>query len=111
MIRQVRVELRRSNAPAVAVLLLAIGILGVASMYSFWQGQWLRLGYVHSSAVFFLMPLALAGGAVLGRRDRRTRADELMDSTGRPPLAAHATGDDRARRRRRGRAPAPPCSS
>ncbi|MFD6263361.1 hypothetical protein ACFWFK_19730 [Micromonospora chalcea] len=84
MIRQVRVELRRSNAPAVAVLLLAIGILGVASMYSFWQGQWLRLGYVHSSAMFFLMPLALAGGAVLGRRDRRTRADELMNSTGRP---------------------------
>ncbi|MGX1615433.1 hypothetical protein ACWIF8_16285 [Micromonospora chalcea] len=84
MIRQVRVELRRSNAPAVAVLLLAIGILGVASMYSFWQGQWLRLGYVHSSALFFLMPLALAGGAVLGRRDRRTRADELVNSTGRP---------------------------
>ncbi|MGC4901611.1 hypothetical protein ACLQ2Y_19995 [Micromonospora echinospora] len=84
MIRQVRIELRRSNAPAVAVLLLAIGALGVASMYSFWQGQWLRLGYVHSSAMFFLMPLALAGGAVLGRRDRRTRADELMNSTGRP---------------------------
>ena len=84
MIRQVRVELRRSNAPAVAVLLLAIGMLGVASMYSFWQGQWLRLGYVHASGMFFLMPLALAGGAVLGRRDRRTRADELMNSTGRP---------------------------
>ncbi|MEU8370235.1 hypothetical protein [Micromonospora tulbaghiae] len=84
MIRQVRIELRRSNAPAVAVLLLVIGILGVASMYSFWQGQWLRLGYVHSSAMFLLMPLALAGGAVLGRRDRRTRADELMNSTGRP---------------------------
>ncbi|WBC08399.1 hypothetical protein [Micromonospora sp. WMMA1947] len=84
MIRQVRVELRRSNAPAVAVLLFAIGILGAASMYSFWQGQWLRLGYVHASGMFLLMPLALAGGAVLGRRDRRTRADELMNSTGRP---------------------------
>ncbi|KAB1117636.1 hypothetical protein [Micromonospora aurantiaca] len=84
MIRQVRIELRRSNAPAVAVLLLAVGALGTASMYSFWQGQWLRLGYVHASDVFFLMPLALAGGAVLGRRDRRTRAEELMNSTGRP---------------------------
>ncbi|WP_409074414.1 hypothetical protein [Micromonospora chalcea] len=84
MIRQVRVELRRSNAPTVAVLLLIIGILGAASMYSFWQGQWLRLGYVHSSGMFLLMPLSLAGGAVLGRRDRRTRADELMNSTGRP---------------------------
>ncbi|MCT2280560.1 hypothetical protein M3G91_23375 [Micromonospora chalcea] len=84
MIRQVRVELRRSNAPVVAVLLLAIGVLGTASMYSFWQGQWLRLGYVHASDMFLLMPLALAAGAVLGRRDRRTRADELMNSTGRP---------------------------
>ncbi|WP_435055330.1 hypothetical protein [Micromonospora aurantiaca (nom. illeg.)] len=84
MIRQVRIELRRSNAPAVAVLLLAVGALGTASMYSFWQGQWLRLGYVHASDVFFLMPLALGGGAVLGRRDRRTRAEELMNSTGRP---------------------------
>ncbi|WP_435153035.1 hypothetical protein [Micromonospora aurantiaca (nom. illeg.)] len=84
MIRQVRVELRRSNAPVVTVLLLAVGVLGTASMYRFWQGQWLRLGYVHASDVFLLMPLALAGGAVLGRRDRRTRADELMNSTGRP---------------------------
>ncbi|MEE3922130.1 hypothetical protein V2I01_39050 [Micromonospora sp. BRA006-A] len=66
------------------VLLLAVGVLGTASMYRFWQGQWLRLGYVHASDVFLLMPLALAGGAVLGRRDRRTRADELMNSTGRP---------------------------
>ncbi|MCZ7475338.1 hypothetical protein [Micromonospora sp. WMMC273] len=84
MIRQVRVELRRSNAPVVAVLLIAVGVIGTASMYDFWQGQWLRLGYVHASNVFLLMPLALAGGAVLGRRDRRTRADELMNSTGRP---------------------------
>ncbi|MEU7758972.1 hypothetical protein [Micromonospora aurantiaca (nom. illeg.)] len=84
MIRQVRVELRRSNAPVVAVLLIAVGVLGTASMYDFWQGQWLRLGYVHASNVFLLMPLALAGGAVLGRRDRRTRAGELMNSTGRP---------------------------
>lgn len=84
MIRQVRVELRRSNAPALTVLLLAVGALGTASMHSFWQGQWLRLGYVHASDTFLLMPLALAGGAVLGRRDRRTRADELLHSTGRP---------------------------
>jgi hypothetical protein len=34
--------------------------------------------------MFILVPLALAGGAVLGRRDRRTRAENLMNSTGRP---------------------------
>jgi len=39
---------------------------------------------VQASGLFFLVPLALAGGAMLGRREARTRADELMGSTGRP---------------------------
>lgn len=84
MIRAIRIELRRSNAPAVALLLIVIGCLSAASMYSFWEGQWLRFGYVHTTGMFILVPLALAGGAVLGRRDRRTRAEDLMNSTGRP---------------------------
>ncbi|MFF5232325.1 hypothetical protein [Dactylosporangium sp. NPDC000521] len=84
MIRPLRTELRRSNAPAVAVLLVVVGGLSAASMYTFWQGQWLRFGYVHTTGMFILMPLALAGGAVLGRRDRRTRAEDLLLSTGRP---------------------------
>ncbi|GAA3284163.1 hypothetical protein Dvina_01945 [Dactylosporangium vinaceum] len=84
MIRPLRTELRRSNAPVVATLLVAVGALSAASMYTFWQGQWLRFGYVQTSGMFILVPLALAGGAVLGRRDRRTRAEDLLGSTGRP---------------------------
>jgi hypothetical protein len=84
VIRPVRIELRRSNALTLALLLIVVAAASAASMYGFWRGQWLRFGYVQSTGMFALVPLALAGGAVLGRRDRRTRAEDLMDSTGRP---------------------------
>jgi hypothetical protein len=84
MTRPIRIELRRSNAPAVALLLVVTGGLGVAAMYEFWWGLWLRFGYAQTTSMFILMPLALAGGVMLGRRDRRTRAEDLMNSTGRP---------------------------
>lgn len=78
------VELRRSNAPAVTALLIAAGVAGLALGGNLRLAEWHVFAYVHSSALFLLLPLALAGGAVLGRREKRTRAAELFASTGRP---------------------------
>lgn len=84
MIRVIRTELRRSNAIGLAVLLFVTGALMIAAEAEIWNRQWLAFSYVQASGLFFLVPLALAGGAMLGRREKRTRADELMGSTGRP---------------------------
>jgi hypothetical protein len=84
MIHAIRTELRRSNAIGLAVLLFMIGALMIAALTQTWNRQWLTFSYVQASGLFLLVPLALAGGAMLGRREARTRADELMGSTGRP---------------------------
>jgi hypothetical protein len=83
-LRPVLIELRRSNAQGAALMLLLIGGLVVAAAYGEWQGQLLSFGYFQSTSIFLLMPLALATGAWLGRRENATRALELMSSTGRP---------------------------
>lgn len=84
MIRVIRTELRRSNAIGLAVLLFVTGGLLSAAMVHIWDRQWLVFTYVHASGLLLLVPLALAGGAMLGVREKRTRAAELMGSTGRP---------------------------
>jgi hypothetical protein len=84
MIRPVRAELRRSSAKTTALMLFAVAVVFTAGMFRFWWQQWLNFGYVEASMMFFVAPLALAGGAMLGRREKRTRAAELMASTGRP---------------------------
>lgn len=84
MMRIAWIELRRSNAFAVAVLLVAVSAAALATNLSYWHTQWTLLANDHASAVFVLLPIALAGGAMLGRRERRTRADELLGSTARP---------------------------
>jgi len=84
MIQPIRTELRRSNAIALAALLFVAGALMLAAMAQTWNRQWLIFSYSQASGLFLLVPLALAGGAALGRRERRTRADELFGSTGRP---------------------------
>ncbi len=86
MTRILSIELRRSNALSLAALLIGVGVAWLLLNSSLWQSEWLKFGYAHSSVVFLLFPLALAGGAVLGRRDKRTRADELIASTGRPKV-------------------------
>ncbi|MCO8269402.1 hypothetical protein M1L60_02220 [Actinoplanes sp. TRM 88003] len=78
------VELRRSNAPTLLALLIGAGIAGLALGGNLGLGTWHLFAYIHSSSMFLLLPLALAGGAVLGRREKRTRAAELFASTGRP---------------------------
>jgi hypothetical protein len=84
MIRAVRTELRRSNAVALAVLLLLASALVLAASMHQWHRQWLLFSYQQAGGLLLLVPLALAGGAMLGRREARTGADELMSSTGRP---------------------------
>ncbi|MCY1144967.1 hypothetical protein OWR29_43810 [Actinoplanes sp. Pm04-4] len=84
MSRIFRFELLRSNAPALAVLLLAAGLAGLALGGNLESTAWHTFAYVHSASMFLLLPLALAGGAVLGRREKRTKADELLASTPRP---------------------------
>lgn len=84
MIRIIRTELRRSNALTLALLITAVSVAALGTSVGLWQGQWLRFTYNHATALFVLAPLAMAGGAMLGRRERRTRVDELVASTGRP---------------------------
>ncbi|MCA2216969.1 hypothetical protein [Jidongwangia harbinensis] len=84
MIHAIRTELRRSNAVALAVLLFVTGALPIAALAQSWDRQWLTFSFMQASVQFFVVPLALAGGAMLGRREKRTRATELIGSTGRP---------------------------
>jgi hypothetical protein len=84
MMRIAWIELRRSNARVVGLLIVVLTWVALLIDVHYWDTQWTRLANYHASAVFVLLPIALAGGAMLGRRERRTRADELLGSTGRP---------------------------
>jgi hypothetical protein len=84
MIRITVTELRRSTPLAVAALLSLVSVAALATSFDIWQGRWSQYSYNHTAATFVLVPLALAGGAMFGRREKRTRVDELTASTGRP---------------------------
>ncbi|MBM2623812.1 hypothetical protein JIG36_50820 [Actinoplanes sp. LDG1-06] len=77
------IELKRSNA---RILGLVVGAVGAISLASIFEGsrQWNMFAYADAAIMCVLAPLALAGGAMLGRREQSTRAAELMHSTGRP---------------------------
>ncbi|EXG82372.1 hypothetical protein [Cryptosporangium arvum] len=79
-----RIELRRSNARALGLVVGVVAAAWFAGETGHWWRQWNSLAIVATSAMFVLAPLALAGGAMFGRRDGLTRADELISSTGRP---------------------------
>ncbi|WP_433392249.1 hypothetical protein [Micromonospora sp. KLBMP9576] len=83
MTRILRIELLRSAAPGVGLLLLAVeaAYLVMANTYS---GRWTALASEHRLGLVLLVPLALAGGAWYGRRERRWRMDELLSTTPRP---------------------------
>lgn len=84
MMRMAWIELRRSNARVVAILIVAITLAALLTDVRSWDTQWTRFATYHGSAVFVLLPIVLAGGAMLGRRDGRTRAGELLAGTARP---------------------------
>ncbi|MBQ1016085.1 ABC transporter permease, partial [Micromonospora sp. M51] len=54
------------------------------SSTQFFAGRWMQLAVLARSTLIMLLPLALAGGAWLGRRDARCRVNELFASTVRP---------------------------
>jgi hypothetical protein len=83
MTRVLRAELLRYSIPTLAFLFLVSAIID-GSEVNIWWGRWLVFDYMRASVLFFLVPLVLAGGAMLGRREKRTRAAEVLASTGRP---------------------------
>ncbi|MGY3514881.1 hypothetical protein ACVMYR_01040 [Micromonospora sp. PTRAS2] len=92
--RIMRTEVRRSAVPGIALLLVIVGAALMLTVTGGYAGRWTQLAVYARSTLMMLMPLALAGGAWLGRRDRRHRVDELFGTTVRPrwqrsvPLAA-----------------------
>ncbi|WFE50212.1 hypothetical protein [Micromonospora sp. WMMD1155] len=82
--RILRIELRRSAALGVALLSLVIGAALVLTSTEFYAGRWMQLAITARMMLMVLLPLALAGGALLGRRDARCRVGELFASTVRP---------------------------
>ena len=82
--RILRIELRRSPAVFIALLSTVIGTGLLVSYPSEFAGRWMQLAVAVRLDLLVLLPLALAGGAWLGRRDALHRVDELFASTVRP---------------------------
>lgn len=84
MSRVFRIELRRSAAVGVGLLVLAIGAVLLFSFMEGFSGRWAQLASGMRVSLFAMWPLALAGGAWAGRRDTRSRVGELFATTARP---------------------------
>ncbi|MFV2017044.1 hypothetical protein [Micromonospora sp. LOL_023] len=96
--RIVWTEVRRSAVPGLAVLFLVVCVGLTLTSIEFFAGRWTQLMMYGRGSLVLLFPLALAGGAWLGRRDRRHRVGELFATTVRPrwqrifPLAVGYAG-------------------
>lgn len=82
--RILRIELRRSAAVPIGLLLLLAGTGLLLSYPQWFTGRWMALAVTTRSTLMVIWPLALAGGAWLGRREARSRVGELFASTARP---------------------------
>lgn len=82
--RILRIELRRSPAVWIALLSLVVGTALLLTYPQGFAGRWMQLAMAARTMLTLLWPLALAGGAWLGRRDARSRVGELFASTVRP---------------------------
>jgi hypothetical protein len=79
------IELRRCT-PAAVIALVSI-VIGVGAQLAWTQvfaGRWMQLAVTNRMSLLVLLPLALAGGAWLGRREAQHRVNELFASTIRP---------------------------
>ncbi|QRP47039.1 hypothetical protein [Amycolatopsis sp. FDAARGOS 1241] len=91
-----RIELRRTVAPWLVFLLLAVG-LPFFFLFSgpwwkdaqAWDLQWTPSVLWSRYALSLLWPIIVAAAAIQGMRDRRSGMDELLSTTPRP--AAHRT--------------------
>lgn len=79
-----RIEIRRSSAVWTALLALSIGVAVLVSFPQGFAGRWIQLASAGRTMLLVLVPLALAGGAWLGRREARSRVGELFATTARP---------------------------
>ncbi|WP_329106831.1 DUF3106 domain-containing protein [Micromonospora sp. NBC_01699] len=84
MARILRIELRRSPAAFIALLSIVLGTGLLLSYTVGFEGRWMQLAVAVRMNLLLMLPLALAGGAWLGRRDTLYRVDELFASTVRP---------------------------
>jgi hypothetical protein len=78
------IELRRSPAAFIALLSTVVGAGLLMSAPPAFAGRWMQLAVATRLDLLILLPLALAGGAWLGRRDAVHRVGELFASTVRP---------------------------
>lgn len=79
-----RIELRRSSALWTGLLVLAVGAGMLVTFPQGFAGRWIQLLSAGRTLLTVLWPLTLAGGALLGRREARSRVDELFATTSRP---------------------------
>ncbi|WP_433220061.1 hypothetical protein ACQP00_16945 [Dactylosporangium sp. CS-047395] len=77
-------ELRRTSVVVVGGLSLVVGAALLVSFPQGFAGRWLQLAVAVRLLLVFLFPVALAGGAALGRREARAGVGELFASTPRP---------------------------
>lgn len=77
------IELRRSAAPWMGVLIAAVA-WALTGDPERWDGLWMATVLVQYSNLQLLWPLVLAAGAWQGRRDRAARVTELLAATPRP---------------------------
>jgi hypothetical protein len=82
--RVVGLQLRHSSAAVVAVLSFGIGTALLLTFPQGFAGRWLQLAVALRLLLIILFPIALAGGAALGRREARAGLTELLASTPRP---------------------------
>jgi hypothetical protein len=82
--RILRIEVRRSAITGITLVLLVAGLAPMLTSTDFFAGRWTQLAVFGRATLTLLVPVALAGGAWLGRRDRRNRVDELFTTAVRP---------------------------
>ncbi|QSB12982.1 hypothetical protein JQS43_15090 [Natronosporangium hydrolyticum] len=78
------IEVRRSAIIGITLVLLVAGLGLTATGTDLFAGRWTQWAFTGRAALVLLIPGALAGGAWLGRRDRRHRVNELFSTAPRP---------------------------
>jgi hypothetical protein len=78
LMRALRIELRRSSAAGIAVLLLLIGAAGLIWGSNSAPGGWASMAYTQRVDLLIMWPLAVGAGAWQARRERLGGVRELF---------------------------------